>query len=83
MRRFQFNQDRTKTAIELDSDGRQSESSVTIGPNGTYYQVDGEITLNSETDTHVDIQVSDGPLFMGILKNDYWIIKDLEAFDAN
>lgn len=80
MFRFQFNVDRTVPAISLESDGTQSTSNVTLGPNGTYYRVDGEITINSETDHTVDIQIKDGPLLRGIPKSDYWVIKNLEGF---
>jgi hypothetical protein len=82
MVRFQFNVDRTVPAISLASDGTQSSSNVTLGPNGTYYQVDGEVTLNSETAHTVDIQLKDGPLLRGIPKSDYYIIKDLTGFDG-
>jgi hypothetical protein len=82
MVRFQFNVDRTVPAINLESDGTQSTNNVTIGPNGTYYQVDGEVTINSVTPHNVDIQIKDGPLLRGIPKSDYYVIKNLDAFDG-
>jgi hypothetical protein len=82
MIRIQFNVDRTVPAISLGADGTQSTSNVTLGPNGTYHHVDGEIALNSETPHTVDIQIKDGPLLRGIPKSDYWIIKNLEGFEG-
>jgi len=79
--RYQFNTDRSITAITLETDGTQTSSTVTIGPTGTYYRVNGYIALNSETDYKVDIQIKDGPLLQNIPKGDYRTIDNLGDFE--